>query len=207
MVPLAESLVLSTASWSRIVGEKYGFSSLYDFAAVFSTKVGNRITTVPKTALIDRCIAVEPNLNQYMQLGIGSVIRARLLSEGLDIRTLQERHRKLCRSASVKGDLATVDLRGASDSIALELVRELLPDDWFALMDRARSHHFIVNGSVHYSEKFSSMGNVYVRVRDIDFLCLDSGYLQVFKFTTVRECLWRRHYLSVWLLQLPSASF
>lgn len=96
----------------------------------------NRITTVPKTSLSDRPIAVEPHLNQFLQLGVGAVIRNRLKRVGIDIVHAQELHRELARFASIYPTvLATLDLSSASDTIAYRVVEELLPRDWFYLLN------------------------------------------------------------------------
>lgn len=39
---------------------------------------GNRITTVPKNVDISRCIAIEPSLNMFVQLGLAEVLTRRL---------------------------------------------------------------------------------------------------------------------------------
>jgi hypothetical protein len=53
----------------------------------------------------------------------------------------------------------TIDLSSASDSISINLVRELLPPDWFYLLGRLRSRSFKYKGVTHSYEKFCSMGN------------------------------------------------
>jgi len=120
--------------------------------------VGNQIITVPKDARADRVIAVEPGINLWFQLGIGSVIRHKLRWVGIDLNT-QERNRALARDGSKTSQLATVDFSSASDSISLKLVEELLPPDWFRLMDCCRSHFGMQGTKATKWEKFSSMGN------------------------------------------------
>jgi hypothetical protein len=54
-----------------------------------------------------------------------------------------------------------IDLSGASDTISRELVRYLLPTQWYSLLDRIRSKQGLIREDktwVHY-HKFSSMGN------------------------------------------------
>jgi hypothetical protein len=79
---------------------------------------GNRITTVPKNAKTDRIIAIEPDMNMFVQKGIGQVIRQRLkrVKINLDDQTLNQR---LAREGSLSDDLATIDLSAASDTIIL----------------------------------------------------------------------------------------
>jgi hypothetical protein len=53
----------------------------------------------------------------------------------------------------------TVDLSSASDSVTIELVRRVLPPDWFYYLDLVRSKQTDVDGVAHVNEMFSSMGN------------------------------------------------
>jgi len=120
-------------------------------------EVGNTIVTVPKDAKTDRVICVEPGINLWFQLGIGKVLQRKLRFHGVDLRS-QEVNQWRAKHA-VKHGLATVDFSSASDSISLELVRELLPPDWFEWMNTSRSAYGIEGGNVRRWEKFSSMGN------------------------------------------------
>jgi hypothetical protein len=55
--------------------------------------------------------------------------------------------------------LATLDLKSASDLIAYEVVRELLPSGWFFMLASARSPTFTIENRTFPLGKFSSMGN------------------------------------------------
>jgi len=122
---------------------------------------GSKVTTVAKTAETDRCIAIEPDMNMFVQKGIGALIRSSLRSVGIDLND-QTLNQKLAKIGSSTGSLSTIDLASASDSIALELVRLLLPPDWFEAMCLCRSEYGILpNGVKHRFEKISSMGNGY----------------------------------------------
>jgi hypothetical protein len=118
----------------------------------------NSISFVPKTAKTDRSIAVEPLLNSFLQLGVDKVLRKKLCKHGYDLKD-QERNKVLARLGSIDGSLATVDLSSASDSISYELVRFLLPTEWFLLLDSLRSGAYKLGGVVSTYEKFCSMGN------------------------------------------------
>lgn len=119
----------------------------------------SKVTTVPKTVLTDRTIAIEPHLNIYVQLGIGALIRRRLEQSGLQCST-QEHNRQAAIRAR-KDSLATIDLSSASDTVSAALVQTLLPPDWFELLYVARTDYSLMPGEVHPREleKFSSMGN------------------------------------------------
>jgi hypothetical protein len=49
-----------------------------------SFEVGNKLTTVPKNAKTDRVIAIEPGFNLWFQKAVGTMIRRRLLRNGID---------------------------------------------------------------------------------------------------------------------------
>jgi hypothetical protein len=122
----------------------------------------NRVVTVPKNAKTERSIAIEPDLNLFVQKGIGAMIRKRLkrVSVDLDDQTLNQ---DLARVASLPGfDIATVDLSMASDTVSKRLVELLMPPDWLAAMDQCRSPSGVLeDGTKVLYRKYSSMGNGY----------------------------------------------
>jgi len=119
---------------------------------------GNVLFTVPKNSDIDRVACKEPDLNMFFQKSIGNQIRYLLLREGINLND-QRINGELARIGSIDDSLMTVDLSSASDSISKELVRLLLPNEWFYYCDLFRSHSTVIDGSVHTNEMFSSMGN------------------------------------------------
>lgn len=135
---------------------------------------GNRFTAVPKTALTDRGICIEPSINLYYQLGVGKHLRARLLRAGIDLENGQAVHVQVAREASLSGRYATIDLSSASDTVARELVRYLVSPDWWTLLESLRSPvtHGIKERGIHL-QKFSSMGNGFTfELETLIFLCL-----------------------------------
>jgi hypothetical protein len=120
---------------------------------------GSELTFVPKDAKTDRPICIEPLLNGLYQKGFGSYIRDRLRRHGVDLRD-QGVNQKLASLAHSHG-LATVDFSSASDTIAYNVVLDLLPIDWFLALDVARSPSYFYEGSWKPFHKFSSMGNAY----------------------------------------------
>jgi hypothetical protein len=136
---------------------------------------GNTMITVPKSAKTERVICYEPHMNIRLQLAVGSHIRHRLLKHGVDLSD-QSINRRRARVASFTGHLATIDLKSASDTIALELVYDLLPLDWALLLDDLRSKNTLwPDGVVRRNEKFSSMGNGYTfEVESLIFYALAS---------------------------------
>jgi len=120
---------------------------------------GSELTFVPKDASVDRAICIEPLLNGMMQKGIGSHIRRRLSRYGVDLND-QSINQRLAQKAYTS-KLSTIDLSSASDTISYLLVMEILPYDWFHLLDTCRCPNYLYGGSWKQFQKFSSMGNAY----------------------------------------------
>lgn len=126
---------------------------------VFDEVPFNIITSVPKDGTKDRPIAIEPPGNVFLQLGIDAAFRRRLRVVGNSIDN-QEKNRLLALLGSKSGLLATLDLSNASDTLHRELVRALLPEAWFELLDRVRSPFGLLpDGTAWRYAKMSSMGN------------------------------------------------
>jgi hypothetical protein len=119
---------------------------------------GAVLFTVPKKNDIDRCACKEPDINMFLQKGVGNHIRRKLKRHGVDLND-QSVNRNLARDGSIDAALATLDLSSASDTISIELVRLLLPDDWFLYLNEIRSRSVWVDGHLVETEMFSSMGN------------------------------------------------
>lgn len=151
-------------------------------ASWYEFQVGNEVITVPKNSKTDRVIAVEPGLNLWFQKSIGTMIRRRLLRVGIDLNS-QYKNQHLAYIGSKERRLATVDFSSASDSIALELVRELLPPRWFQLMDVCRSKLGSIKGTSFRWQKFSSMGNAFTF--ELESLIFFAASLAVLEFQGV----------------------
>ena len=89
------------------------------------------------------------------------MIRRRLQRFGQLTPTAQFKARDLARRGSETGLLATLDLKGASDSVSVALCELLLPPDWFEHLVNTRSQIGTVEGRVVPYAKLSSMGNGY----------------------------------------------
>jgi len=121
----------------------------------------NKIAFVPKTVKTYRSIAVEPLWNSFIQKGVDSFMRKRLKRAGLDLSD-QSSNSEWARLGSLPNQedpYVTIDLSAASDSISIEVVRSLLPPDWFDLLNSTRSAKYSLDDSIHRYEKFCSMGN------------------------------------------------
>jgi len=100
---------------------------------------GSRLTTVPKNEDTERTIAIEPSGNMCLQLAAGMYLEGALRRIGLDIRNQQQKNIAMAKRGSISGDVATLDLKSASDMISVDLVRALMPSSWFDLLMKLRS--------------------------------------------------------------------
>nr|URG16078.1 MAG: RNA dependent RNA polymerase [Leviviridae sp.] len=127
----------------------------------YKTVTGSFTSTVPKQFDIRRTICTEPVLEMFFQRGIGnfveSVMQKRL---GLDLAVQPDKNREFARIGSVDGSYGTIDLRSASDSISITLVKEVFPRyfvDWL-LRTRCKGTT-LPDGSFIELHMISSMGN------------------------------------------------
>jgi hypothetical protein len=124
---------------------------------------GNRLSFVPKTTVISRTICTEPNLNMLFQKGIGSFLEEQLERRWkLSMSDQQFINRGLARLGSIDGSFGTIDLSCASDSVSLELLRNILPPYTFRWLERTRSPFVVLpNGERLELHMVSSMGNAF----------------------------------------------
>lgn len=145
---LAVSVSEASPSWEEVTLRHEGFRVVE----------GNVLFTVPKTTLIDRVACKEPDMNMFMQKGVGNFIRRRLKRANINLND-QSINQRLSKIGSLENSLSTLDLSSASDSVSIQLVYLMLPLDWFLLMDRLRSKVTMIDGVPHENHMFSSMGN------------------------------------------------
>lgn len=100
---------------------------------------GNKVTTVPKDIATDRTIAMEPDINCFMQRSIGLRMNRRLKRFGIDLND-QSLNQKACMLAYARKS-ATIDLKNASNSVLLMPVMQTFPSDWARLIELTRSPH------------------------------------------------------------------
>lgn len=157
LVPLAAELLESIPGYTFVAKSP---NDPEDRFAVDLYIDPGRISFVLKNCFEDRTAVIEPWLNSIGQLGIGSTMAKRLKSRaGIDLRD-QSVNRRLAREGSITGDLATLDLSSASDTISTKLVEHLLPPEWFDLLSRFRTGTVTTPfGEEMRLQKFSSMGN------------------------------------------------
>lgn len=143
----------------RIIDSTRWGASMRDLGLEPRIVEGNVLFTVPKSSDIDRVACKEPDLNMFFQKSVGNQIRYLLRKRvGINLND-QSINGELARLGSIHGHLMTLDLSSASDSVTCELVKRVLPDDWFYWMNDLRSPVTSIDGITHTNEMFSSMGN------------------------------------------------
>lgn len=124
----------------------------------FSVVRSNVVCLVDKNAKTKRTIAKEPTGNVFLQLGVGGYFRQCLKRVGIDLD--DQANNQCLASMATLLDLATVDLKNASNTICREIVWLLFPEPWAQLLDDLRSSHSLMpDKSTKRLEMFSSMGN------------------------------------------------
>lgn len=122
-----------------------------------------RLRFVPKNLKVSRSICMEPNTLMYFQQAVGHEFN-RLIGESplrqfINIRD-QERNKRLARHGSETGEIDTLDLSAASDSLDLRIVREVFPASWQIPMLTTRSNKAILpDGTEVPLHKFAPMGS------------------------------------------------
>lgn len=113
---------------------------LFDPTEASSIRFGfAKLAFVPKNYKTFRPIIKEPGINQMIQMGIGTKIREALRHRRNNLNNNQQRNSALAKIGSIFGTVATIDFESASDRIAFQVVRLLLPEDWFYLLAGSRS--------------------------------------------------------------------
>jgi len=113
-----------------------------------------------KSAKSLRTIVKKPGLNVVVQQGLLQWIERRMYRAGINLRD-QSINMNRARIGSIDGSIATIDLSSASDTVCIELVRFLLPPEWFDILASTRTGAVVYGDTTVTLEKFSSMGNSY----------------------------------------------
>jgi len=126
---------------------------------LFERVGSSRATTVEKNETSRRMIAVEPVVNMFFQQGLMSSLTRRLLSIGLDLTNVPQKHKELAFESSITASFDTVDFSSASDCVSSEFLRWLIPAGWFAKLNLVRSPSMTIEGETIELEMISTMGN------------------------------------------------
>lgn len=119
---------------------------------------GNRVEVVPKNWKTFRTIACEPTGSLPFQLAFDEYAKGRLLRKGINLRD-QSLNQRLALRASLGEEIATLDLKNASNTIAFNTVAWLLPEAWFTYLAGLRSSTYRGKFGCGRYAMFSSMGN------------------------------------------------
>lgn len=153
------SVIREIPHWGAALASKYSIDEEGFLVEHHDVEICcGKLAFVPKSAKTNRAIVVEPVLNTFLQAGIGEFMAKRLLKYGVDIRD-QGLNAQMARAGSIDGLIATIDLSSASDTISRELVKFLLPEEWYSLLNAARTSTVVYKKTVIPLQKFSSMGN------------------------------------------------
>lgn len=119
-----QKYLLTDAKLSAIVDQSMENGAAYEVCSTLD------LALVPKSWKSLRPVKPQTLLGTFITNGLGTVLASRLLKVRLNIRRLQEQHKRLVREASKDRKLVTADLSAASDSISWELLCRLLPRKW-----------------------------------------------------------------------------
>lgn len=135
---------------------------------------GNKLSFVPKKFNSLRTMQIEPVVNEFLQLGTGSVIADRLFRHaGIDLTTQNVANAGLARWASKHGLLATIDWSDASGRIWVNLIRRLVPPAWFEWLMAVRSPVTTYAGKEIPLQMMGTMGNGFTfPLQTLVFYCL-----------------------------------
>lgn len=119
---------------------------------------------VPKKWNIDRGITPLALLNLFYSYGIAELATVKLKEYGLDIRHLQDKHRKYAKKFSVPNHLGflthvTADLTMASECITTDLLNSLLPRKWYVALKPILTHQVELEQKMYYTASVLPMGN------------------------------------------------
>jgi hypothetical protein len=123
-----------------------------------------RVILVPKDSRGPRVISAEPAEFMYIQQGIRrklyEIVEKHYLTAGFVNFTDQGINRYLALQGSLSGNVATLDMKDASDRVSWDLVRWLFPSNWVEALDACRSPETLLpDGRVVQLRKFAPMGS------------------------------------------------
>jgi hypothetical protein len=124
-----------------------------------------RLVCVPKDIRGPRLICCEPREHQFIQQGLMlklyNHVERHWLTKGFVNFTNQAINQNLARQSSIDEDLATIDLKDASDRVRHDLVEYLFPGNWVDAFNACRTEHVqLPDGSTYGPmRKFAPMGS------------------------------------------------
>jgi len=119
----------------------------------------SRLAIVPKDFKSLRSICIEPKEFQFAQQGLWDILKSLLHENHLTRRSINFEHQEYNARLCKRHDVATIDLKDASDRVRLKLCRILFPKEFFCLVTRYRSREILVDKDVVRPTCFASMGS------------------------------------------------
>lgn len=144
-----------TRKYIESVAEVFGYSK-----SIFRNRDTNRVEFVPKSYKTKRTIACEPAGNLPFQLTLDSYIKRKLRRFGINLHS-QALNQRLAIEGSINNSYCTIDLEAASDSVALNTIHWLFPQEWAEVLIDFRSPYGQIGreGEPFPYAKYASMGN------------------------------------------------
>lgn len=138
--------------------------TLHSFLEMSDSNPKARVILVPKDSRGPRLISSEPVVFQYIQQGlkggIVDLVESHPLTRGHVNFTDQTINRELALKGSITGELATLDLKEASDRVSLNLVRSIFPLELLPYLESCRSEYTVLPcGTDILLRKFAPMGS------------------------------------------------
>lgn len=138
--------------------------SLQEILSLGDEEIPAKVILVPKDSRGPRLISCEPLYLQWIQQGwlraLVQHVEKHPLTRGFVNFTDQSINRRAALMGSLTGDVATLDLKEASDRISLGLLRLLFPEWLVAKLEACRSQSTLLpNGHVLPLAKFAPMGS------------------------------------------------
>ena len=117
---------------------------------------------VPRDLRRARSVCMEPNTLMYSQQGVLSQM-LELVADSSFSRFIrledQSRNMQLALLGSYTGEIDTIDLSAASDSVGIRLVKGIFPKSWLIPMLVTRSNRVQTPDGIKTVEKFAPMGS------------------------------------------------
>lgn len=160
VLPYMKIIIENDPNWIEAITGFYPEGPVSLVKSFWKLTDSAKLTTVPKKYDIDRTIDMQPTANGFIQQGTGQYIRRRLLLRaGIDLRSQEVN--QVAAFEAVFMDDATLDLKGASDSVARSLCTLLLTKEWDQWFHTCRTSSTIGPYGAVKLEKLSSMGNAF----------------------------------------------
>jgi len=119
----------------------------------------SRLAIVPKDFKSLRSICIEPKEFQFAQQGLWDVLKSLIHENPLTRRSINFNHQEYNGRLCKRSDIATIDLKDASDRVRLKLCRLLFPKEFYSLVTRYRSREIEIGNDRVRPTCFASMGS------------------------------------------------